>query len=117
MVANPGKFQIMFLGSNIDNSEITFMIENKRVKSRSEVKLFGNTMVIYEMEDPNFEDLLLKDSSWLIHENNIHTLLIELYKSLNHISSPIMQVFFDLKVTPYSLRNKNILRLPRTNTS
>ena len=44
MVANPGKFQIMFLGSNIDNSKITFMIENKRVKSRSEVKLPGITI-------------------------------------------------------------------------
>ena len=41
MVANPGKFQIMFLGSKIDNNKITFMIENKRVKSRSEVKLLG----------------------------------------------------------------------------
>ena len=192
MVANPGKFQIMFLGSNIDNSKITFMIENKRVKSRSEVKLLGITIddklsftthienlcstasnrlralarirkfisfeqakrlseayimstftycpliwmycsktannlinkihkrslrVIYEMEDANFEDLLIKDSSWTIHENNIHTLLIEIYKSLNHISPPIMQEFFDLKVTPYSLRNNNMLRLPKTNTS
>ena len=44
MVANPGKFQIMFLGSNIDNSKIAFMIENKRVKSRSEVKLLGITI-------------------------------------------------------------------------
>ena len=44
MVANPGKFQIMFLGSNIDNSKITFMIENKRVKSRREVKLLGITI-------------------------------------------------------------------------
>ena len=69
------------------------------------------------MEDANFEDLLIKDSSWTIHENNIHTLLIEIYKSLNHISPPIMQEFFDLKVTPYSLRNNNILRLPKTNTS
>ena len=43
MVANPGKFQIMFLGSNIDNSKITFMIEKKRVQSRSEVKLLGIT--------------------------------------------------------------------------
>ena len=43
-VVNPGKFQIMFLGSNIDNSKITFMIENKRVKSRSEVKLLGITI-------------------------------------------------------------------------
>ena len=44
MVANPDKFQIMFLGSNIDNSKIAFMIENKRVKSRSEVKLLGITI-------------------------------------------------------------------------
>ena len=36
MVANPVKFHIMFLGSNI-------MTENKRVKSRSEVKLLGIT--------------------------------------------------------------------------
>ena len=72
---------------------------------------------IYEIEDANLEDLLIKDSSWTIHENNIHTLLIEIYKSLNHISPPIMQEFFDLKVTPYSLRNNNILRLPKTNTS
>ena len=44
MVANPGKFQIMFLGSNIDNSKIIFMIENKRVKSRGEVKLLRITI-------------------------------------------------------------------------
>ena len=37
MAVNPGKFQIMFFCSNINNSKITFMIENKRVKS--EVKL------------------------------------------------------------------------------
>ena len=191
MVANPGKFQIMFLDSNIDCRKITFMIESKRVKSRSEVKQLGITIddklsftshienlcstahnrlpalarilkfiyfeqakrlseaylmstftycpliwmycsktannlinkihkrslrVIYEMEDANFEDLLIKDSSWSIHENNTHTLLIEIYKSLNHVSIPIMQKFFEIKVTPYSHRNNNILRLPKTKT-
>ena len=69
------------------------------------------------MEDVNFKDLLIKDNSWTIHENNIHTLLIEIYKSLNQNSPPIIQEFFDLKVTVYSLRNNNILRLPKTNTS
>ena len=44
VVANLGKFQIMFLGSNIDNSKITFIIENKKVKSRSEVKLLVITI-------------------------------------------------------------------------
>ena len=38
--------------------------------------------------------LLIKDSSLTIHENNIDTLLIEIYKSLNHISPPRMQEFF-----------------------
>ena len=192
MVVNPSKFQIIFLGSNIDNSKITFVIENKRVKSRSDVKLLGITIddkllftthienlcstesnrfralasirkfisfdpakrlsqsyvlstftyypliwmycsktannlinkihkrrlrVIYEMDDANFEDLLIKDISWTIHQNNIHTLLIEMYKSLNHISAPIIQEFFDLKVAPYKIRNKNMLRLPKTNAS
>ena len=70
-----------------------------------------------EMEDANFENLLIKDSSWTIHENKIHTFLFEIYKNLNHISPPIMQEFFDLKVAPYSLRKNNILRLPKTNTS
>ena len=51
------------------------------------------------MEYANFEDLLIKDSSWTIHKNNIHTLLMEIYKSLNPIS-------------PH-----NLLRLPKTNTS
>ena len=55
------------------------------------------------MQDANFEDLLINGSSWTVHKNNTHTLLIEIYKSLNRISPPIIQEFFDLKVTLYSL--------------
>ena len=29
MVENPGKFQVMLLGADIDNSKLTFMTENK----------------------------------------------------------------------------------------
>ena len=41
MVANPCRFQIMFLGSKIDNNKITFAIENKQIKCKREVKLLG----------------------------------------------------------------------------
>ena len=44
MAANSGKFQIMFLGSKIDNSKITFAIENKQIKCKKEVKLLGITI-------------------------------------------------------------------------
>ena len=43
----------------------------------------------------------IKNCSWAVHENNI--------------SSALMQELFDLKVTPYSLRNNNLLKLPTTN--
>ena len=44
MVANPVKFQIMFLGSKIDNNKTTFAIENEQIKCKREVKLLGITI-------------------------------------------------------------------------
>ena len=44
MVANPGKFQIIFIGSSINNNNIIFIVENKDIKSNNEVKLLGITI-------------------------------------------------------------------------
>ena len=44
MVANPGKFQIIFLGSSINSNSIIFIIENKHIKSNDELKLLGITI-------------------------------------------------------------------------
>ena len=63
-------------------------------------KIYKHTLrLVYEMKDANFEDLLLKGNSWNVHENNIHTLLIEIYKSINNLTPPIIKDFFDLKNT------------------
>ena len=64
------------------------------------------------MQDANFEDLLLKDNSWNVHESNILTLLIEIYKSINNLSPPIMKGIFDLKNIRHDLRSKQLLKLP-----
>ena len=69
------------------------------------------------MADANFQDLLLKDNSWNVHENNTHTLLIEISKPMNNLSPPIMKDFFDLKNTRYDLRSKQLLKLPETSIS
>lgn len=53
--------------------------------------------LIYEMEDSSFAGLLLKDNFQTVHENNIYTLLIEKYKSINNIIAPIMHDFYNLK--------------------
>ena len=64
------------------------------------------------MEKANFENLLRIALGLFMK-----TIFSEIHKPLNHISPPIMQEFFDLKVTPYNLRNNNLLRLPKTNAS
>ena len=44
MKVNPGKFQIMFLGSSKNNNNIIFIVENKHIKNTNEVKLLGITI-------------------------------------------------------------------------
>ena len=53
--------------------------------------------LVYKMEVATFEDLLLKDNSWTVHENNITMLLIELYKSINKVHQS-WQIFFTRKI-------------------
>ena len=44
MVTNPGKLQIMFLESLTSNSNITFIVENKHIKSTNKVILLRITI-------------------------------------------------------------------------
>ena len=47
MVANPGKFQKMFLGFSTDNISIIFLVEEKRIQQNSnEEKLLEITLMI-----------------------------------------------------------------------
>ena len=72
--------------------------------------------LIYEMEDASSENSLKVTSSlWM--KKNIQKLLIEIYKSMKNISPPIMQEFYNLNLTPYNLRMKQLVKLPKTITS
>ena len=75
--------------------------------------------IIYEMEDASSENSLnsLKVTSSLWMKKNIQKLLIEIYKSMKNISPPIMQEFYNLNLTPYNLRMKQLVKLPKTITS
>ena len=71
-------------------------------------KIRKRTMrLVNDMEDENLEDLLLKDNSWNVNENKIHTLLTEIYKSINTLRPPTMRDFY----------NKQLSKLPENNTS
>ena len=52
--------------------------------------------IVYKDNVSSFEDLLMRDNSFTIHERNIQTLAIELYKVAYSLSPKIMQLVFPL---------------------
>ena len=85
--------------------------ENKSIYKIHSLRL------IYDTEDATFKDLLKRGKSRTIHEDNMHTLLVEIYKSIHYISPPIMWNFFNLQRKRYNLRGSYLLKLPDTSTS
>ena len=53
--------------------------------------------IIYIDKRLNFEELLVKDTSFSVHRNNVHTLAIEIYKMVNGMSLEIMNDVFKLR--------------------
>ena len=74
--------------------------------------------VLYTYQDDysSFDKLLTKDNSFTIHERNIQTLAIELYKIINGLSPEIMKQILPLKESnrycsrfPFKSRNLHTL--------
>ena len=74
--------------------------------------------VVYEDNCSSFEELLKKDGSFKIHQKNIQSLAIELYKVKNNQSNTIMNEIFELRNVSYNLRSQTDFDsgLARTNS-
>ena len=88
-----------------------------KTENKSINKTYKRTLqLIYNTEDATFEYLLERDKSRTIHEDNIHTVLVEIYKSIPYISPLTMWNFFDLKRNRYKLCGNYLSKLPDTST-
>ena len=72
--------------------------------------------MVYNNYTATFEDLLAKDNLFLIHHQNMQTLLIEIYKALHELPGATINELFTQKQTPYSLRKQVEVLIPRINT-
>ena len=59
----------------------------------------------YEDFDSNFEELLQKGNEVSIHNRNIQTLMIEIYKIVSNICPPIMKTLFNFRQNNHNIRN------------
>ena len=71
--------------------------------------------MVYDDYTSTFESLLGRDQSFTIHETNIQTLAIELYKTVNNLSPDLMKRVFPVNSNPrYPSQNTFLTRNNKT---
>ena len=68
--------------------------------------------MLYEDYESSFEMLLTRSGSVCIHVRNLQKLMIESYKSKNHLSPSLVWEFHEKKHVEYNLRTKILCKLP-----
>ena len=68
--------------------------------------------MLFEDYECPFEILLTRSGSVCIHAKNLQKLMIEIYKSINHLSPLLVWEFHEKKCVEYKLRTKNLCKLP-----
>ena len=72
---------------------------------------------VYSDYNSSFNELLDKDGSFTIHQRNVQSLAIEIYKYLHDLSPAILsEVFKENEAIPYDLRMRNKLYGRNLNT-
>ena len=71
---------------------------------------------IYNDKQSSFNELLEKDGSDSIHEQNIQVLVAEMDKISNGLPTPLMKDIFPINRNPYNLRQNSQFFRPRINT-
>ena len=64
-----------------------------------------------------FDEMLLKSNSLPIHTKNLQLLVIEIFKSLNHLSPELMWNSFTIRPASYNLRHGSSLIVPRARST
>ena len=92
-----------FISSYFGYCPLVWMFHSKKLNHRIN-KLHKRALsIVYQDNESSFEELLAKNESFTIHERNIQTLAIELYKVWHGQSPKIMELVLPLnEITKYS---------------
>ena len=83
-----------FILSHFGYCPLVWMLHNRKLNHRINRLHERALRIVYRDETSSFEELLIKDESFTIHERNIQTLAIELYKVCYGLSPKIMNFIF-----------------------
>ena len=83
-----------FIESQFNYCPLIWMFDGRGVNNKINHLHERSLRIVYKDNISSFEDLLKKDSSFTIHQRNIQSLAIELFKVKGNLSNNIMYDIF-----------------------
>ena len=105
-----------FIISHFGYCPLVWMFHSRKLNTRINRLHERSLRIVYKDDRSTFEELLAKDESFTIHERNIQTLAIELYKVSYRLSPKIMDFVFPLK-TQTTYEGENIFKTAKVKTT
>ena len=96
---------------------LIWMFHSRKVNSKINHLQERSLRIVYNDYITSFEDLLKKDNSFKIHDKNIQSLAIELFKVQKGIANRILCDIFPLRFIDYKLRSQTAFSVSSANTT
>ena len=105
-----------FIQSQFNYCPLTWMFHNRTLNNKIN-KLHEKALrIVYKNDNLTFQELLDMENSITIHQKNLQSLAIEMYKVKNNISPLPMQELFPRQVDVHDLKNSRYWKTPKVRT-
>ena len=95
-----------FIGSQFGYCPLIWMFHSRGVNNKINHLHERSLQIVYEDNISSFEDLLKRNKSFTIHQRNIQSLALELFKVKGNLSNNIMYDIFQTRKINYNLRSQ-----------
>ena len=116
----PKKLKLMmntFIMSQFSYCPLIWMFHDKNINNKINRIQERALRIAYKDNNSPYEKLLENDNSVSIHQKNLQLLMVEIYKTRNHLNPSFMMDIFEEKSMPYQLRSSSNLNLPKVRTT
>ena len=106
-----------FVESQFAYCPLAWMFHNRKINLKINRLHERALRLLYCDDKSTFEELLQKEGTFTIHQRNIQSLAIEMFKTKNNIGPELLNnIFLDRNYNGPSLRNVSDFKMPNINT-
>ena len=105
-----------FTTSQFSYASVVWIFRNRKLDNHNNCINERALKLLYQEHNSTFDEILVKDCSFKIHERKLQKLLIEIFEVKTKLAPEVINEVFDIIEYPYRLRNELRFKLPNIHT-